>query len=180
LEDYDKDLYSVVIIDLPDPNDTSLGKLYSKEFYSLLKTKLAKNAVVITQSTSPYVAKKAFWCIKHTIDSVFKQSIPLNVYVPSFGWWGFVMTQNNIELTPTSTVHNSDTIANRTKNRISKKLKANSQQLNLKFLNLQTLEPLFIFDNDIKEIPTEINTLNTQKLLMYYEEGIKNYQEHGL
>ena len=41
--------------------------------------------------------KKAYWCIKHTIDTVFKQSIPLNVYVPSFGWWGFVLTQNNYE-----------------------------------------------------------------------------------
>lgn len=173
-------LYSVVIIDLPDPNDTSLGKLYSKEFYTVLKSRLAKNAVVITQSTSPYVAKKAYWCIKHTIDTVFKQSIPLNVYVPSFGWWGFVLTQNNYESISNPKNLTSDSVVYYAKKKISEKLNSSSEKLNLKFLNLQTLEALFIFDNDIKEVPTEINTLNTQKLVKYYEEGIKNYQEHGL
>ncbi len=53
-------IYSVIIIDLPDPNNTGLGKLYSYEFYEMLKTRMAKDGLLITQSTSPYFARKAY------------------------------------------------------------------------------------------------------------------------
>ncbi|MEL6135693.1 MAG: hypothetical protein AAFR59_20225, partial [Bacteroidota bacterium] len=65
------DIYQVAIIDLPDPNDVSLGKLYSKEFYGLLQKRMAMGGVIVTQSTSPYFAPDAFWCIHQTMESVF-------------------------------------------------------------------------------------------------------------
>jgi len=84
-------VYSVVIIDLPDPNNTGLGKLYSYEFYEMLKTRMSKTAIMVTQSTSPYFARDAYWCIYHTIESVFNKAASYTVNVPTFGQWGFVM-----------------------------------------------------------------------------------------
>ena len=74
-----------IIIDLPDPNDHSLGKLYSKEFYELLKKRLAADGVLVTQSSSPYLARKAFWSVNKTLEAVFDSVLPYHVYIPSFG-----------------------------------------------------------------------------------------------
>ena len=49
-------LFSVIIIDLPDPNDTSLGKLYTNSFYKLIAHRLTQDGIVITQASSPYFA----------------------------------------------------------------------------------------------------------------------------
>ncbi|GIV43664.1 MAG: hypothetical protein KatS3mg035_0787 [Bacteroidia bacterium] len=81
--------YDVIISDLPDPNDTGLGKLYSKEFFELVKKRLSASGVFCTQSTSPYFALRSFWCIHTTLDTVFDFVEPYHVYVPSFGDWGF-------------------------------------------------------------------------------------------
>ena len=52
--------YDVVIIDLPDPSDTHLGKLYSKSFYSLVQRRLAPEGPTVLQATRPYRARQAF------------------------------------------------------------------------------------------------------------------------
>ncbi|QHT70341.1 polyamine aminopropyltransferase [Rhodocytophaga rosea] len=88
------ELYSVVIIDLPDPNDTGLGKLYSREFYRMLQKRVSADGIVVTQATSPYFAPEAFWCIAHTLEEVFPGVLPYTSYVPSFGQWGFVLASN--------------------------------------------------------------------------------------
>jgi spermidine synthase len=57
------EMYDVVIIDLPDPNDLGVSKLYTKEFYETVKKRMYQNAIVITQATSPYFARESFWCL---------------------------------------------------------------------------------------------------------------------
>ncbi len=42
--------YNIVFIDFPDPTDDGLSRLYSKEFYILLKSVLRENAVAVIQS----------------------------------------------------------------------------------------------------------------------------------
>jgi len=42
--------YDMVFIDFPDPTDDSLSRLYSKEFYMLLKSIFSDNAVAVIQS----------------------------------------------------------------------------------------------------------------------------------
>jgi len=44
--------YDLIFIDFPDPTDDSLSRLYSKEFYSLLKSTFRDNTVVVIQSES--------------------------------------------------------------------------------------------------------------------------------
>ena len=45
-----REYFDVIIIDLPDPNNSALARLYSKEFYKVVKQKLARDGVVVTQA----------------------------------------------------------------------------------------------------------------------------------
>lgn len=165
-------IYSLILIDLPDPNDTGLGKLYSKEFYSIAKKRLAVGGILSTQATSPYFAREAFWCIAHTLQAVFQHVVPYNVYVPSFGQWGFVMASEN----STGGNEPNDSLIARLVTRMIPKLKKFPPAKNFKYISASTVPLLFIFDGDTDEEITEINTLNTQKLVQYYENGLKNWE----
>lgn len=83
--------FDVVIIDLPDPNNESLNKLYTNVFYNYVRANLKQEGVMVCQSTSPYYAKNSFWCIHKTIATQFDTVIPYHVEVPAFGDWGFNM-----------------------------------------------------------------------------------------
>lgn len=81
--------YDRVIIDMPDPHSEVISKLYSVEFYTMIAKRMAPDAIVITQSSSPYFARRTFWSVGKTLDDVFTETQPLNVPIPSFGIWGF-------------------------------------------------------------------------------------------
>lgn len=82
-------IFDVIIIDFPDPNNQSLSKLYSHEFYSLLKDKLAFDGLLIQQSSSPSAAKEAFLIVGRTMSAAGLSAIPIHHTVPSFGDWGW-------------------------------------------------------------------------------------------
>lgn len=84
-------LWDVIIADLPDPNNAGLARLYSREFYGLVRNRLAAGGVVVTQATSPFFAKDAFWCIEETMRRADLETRPYHAYVPAFGDWGFVL-----------------------------------------------------------------------------------------
>ncbi|OFY93829.1 MAG: hypothetical protein A2309_01390 [Bacteroidetes bacterium RIFOXYB2_FULL_35_7] len=160
------EIYSAILIDLPDSNDTGLGKLYSKEFYQMLSKRLALDGVMVTQATSPYFARNAFWCIVHTLQSVFPVVVPYTTYVPTFGQWGFVMAGNKIRIDSTDNYIKA----------LQTKLAEQKFHTGLKYVYPNLIPSLFIFDNDINEIPTDTNTLNTQKLVNYYETSAREWQ----
>lgn len=83
------DAYNVIIIDLPDPNNEALNQLYTGAFYRLVAAHLADGGTFVTQSTSPYYAREAFWCIHDTIEKEGLCVVPYHLQVPSFGDWGF-------------------------------------------------------------------------------------------
>ncbi|WP_085523106.1 polyamine aminopropyltransferase [Tuberibacillus sp. Marseille-P3662] len=89
--DNHSDMYDAVFIDLPDPEDTSLSKLYSKSFYKLVKQHLKPGGAIIVQSTSPVFATKVYWTINKTVESAGFKTENLHVDIPSFGNWGFVI-----------------------------------------------------------------------------------------
>lgn len=84
-------LYDVVIVDLPDPNNISLNKLYTQEFYKLIRNHLSPQGAMVVQSTSPIFATKVYWTINKTIETAGLFTRNLHVDVPSFGNWGFVL-----------------------------------------------------------------------------------------
>lgn len=90
-------LYDRVIIDMPDPHNEAINKLYSKEFYTMIKRRLAPQGVLITQSSSPFFTRRVFWCIESTLSQVFDRTLSYHTSLPSFGIWGFNMAKNGSE-----------------------------------------------------------------------------------
>lgn len=98
LEETDQ-IFDVVILDLPDPKNIALSKLYSLEFYALLVERLGAQGVITTQAGSPLFARDAFWSIAATLEKTRNPFAPgegliitpYHTYIPSFGDWGFVM-----------------------------------------------------------------------------------------
>jgi spermidine synthase len=87
-----QDIFDRVIIDLPDPHNEALSKLYSVEFYNLLARRLAKDGLVVSQSTSPLMTRKTFWAVGETMSHSGFEVLRYQVNVPSFsGDWGFTL-----------------------------------------------------------------------------------------
>ncbi len=84
-----KEVYDRVIVDFPDPHNEAIAKLYSVEFYAMLAARMTDDAVMVSQSSSPYFARSAYWSIGHTIDAVFDELTSYTITVPAFGVWGF-------------------------------------------------------------------------------------------
>ena len=155
--------YDVILIDLPDPNSPELGKLYTAEFYVLLSKLLSVGGVCATQSTSPYFAPKAYWCIHQTLEEVFPQTYAYTAFVPAFGLWGFNMSYNlpaNTQLSTESTIE-----------KIQSFLVERQENLGLRFLQPDLIPSLFTFDQDTKESAVEVNHLEDQALIQYYEQS---------
>ncbi|SCE85999.1 polyamine aminopropyltransferase [Micromonospora mirobrigensis] len=85
------DRFDVVVADLPDPDETATAKLYSVEFYALIRSVLAPAARLVVQSGSPYFAPRSYWSIEASVRAAGFATVPYHVDVPSFGDWGFVL-----------------------------------------------------------------------------------------
>ncbi|NUN13876.1 MAG: polyamine aminopropyltransferase [Myxococcales bacterium] len=137
--------FDVVIVDFPDPNNFALGKLYTTHFYHLLSRRLAPHGVFVVQSTSPLFARQSYWCVVHTIEAAGLNTLPYHIPVPSFGDWGYVMASKKQLTIPTKTL------------------------AGLRYLNDSMLADCFDFPNDMDRIDAEVNRLNNQILVQYYE-----------
>lgn len=143
-----KEKYDVIIIDFPDPSNYSLGKLYSTYFYKSLYESMTDKTVISVQTTSPYYAPKSFWCIHETIASIYPNITPYHTYVPSFGEWGFAIVSPN--------------------NSINFQYPKRKLE-NLKFYN-HKLSDYTDFPDDMKASDIEINRLDNQSLVRYFDE----------
>jgi spermidine synthase len=140
------DTFDVIIVDFPDPTNFSIGKLYTNSFYALLDKRLAASGYTVIQTTSPLVARKSFWTVATTIESVGLTATPYHAHVPSFGEWGYI-------------------IASRRPWHQPKSLPAG-----LRFLDLTSLPVLFDFPLDMARVPAEVNRLSNQVLVTTYED----------
>lgn len=143
-------LYDRVIIDMPDPHNEAINKLYSREFYTMIKRRMAPDGIVVTQSSSPFFTRRVFWSIENTLASVFKYTKSYQTSLPSFGIWGFNMAKNNtdfpdlFELTvPTKALTNDTMLAS------------------------------FIFSKDMNKVPTPVNSIMEPKLYQLYIEDLQ-------
>src|SRR6266851_2130863 len=145
-----RDLYQAIIVDLPDPRNENVARLYSREFYSLIQQHLARGGLFVTQSSSPYYVRQSFWCIAHTAAAAGLQVQTYHAYVPAFGDWGFVMGSNlKIDwsrLTP---------------------------RVPTRFLTSAVLPTMPVFDSDTSEVPTDVSTLENPVVWRYYLAGWK-------
>lgn len=143
--------FNVIIIDLPDPSNFSLGKLYSVPMYRLVARHLAPQGKIVVQSTSPYFAPNAYWSVVKTLETAGLHTAPYHVYVPSFGEWGFVLAAQDAHFP------------------IPKQFDVPTQ-----FLNAQTAATMFHFPPDMARREVEANYLNNQILVNYFEQDWGN------
>ena len=149
--------FDVAIVDFPDPNNFALGKLYTTRFYNLLKSKLKPDSAVVIQTTSPLVARKSFWCIIKTLESVGFAVRPYQTTVPSFGIWGYALAKLQPFDRPTKPPPN----------------------IELRFLNDNSFASLFEFPNDTSRPDEDIETnrLDNQALVRYYEAEWRRFEQ---
>ncbi|MCG7656771.1 polyamine aminopropyltransferase [Wielerella bovis] len=141
------DKFDVIVIDLPDPSNFALGKLYSVPMYRMVAQHLADGGKIVVQSTSPYFAPNAYWSVVATLEAAGLHTAPYHAYVPSFGEWGFVLASADNHF------------------RLPEKVDVPAT-----FLNTTTLRQMFDFPPDMARRNVEPNYLNNQKLVAYFEQ----------
>lgn len=172
-------LYDLIVADLPDPNSASLARLYSREFYLRAFSRLTPAGVMVTQATSPFFARNAFWTVVATmqeaLDASFKPIFvgdaaaeaktnpkakakvqAYHVHVPSMGEWGFVMAGRA-----------------RPQNMAHWELSAP----HARFLSKKVLPGLFVFPEDMgpPAARMDASTLNDPVVLQHYIKGWKSW-----
>jgi spermidine synthase len=148
--------FDAAILDFPDPSTFAVGKLYTTRFFRLLKQRLAPGAAVAVQCTSPLVAPRAYWCIIATLEAAGFHVRPYQATVPSFGIWGFALASAEPFPIPTS---------------IAPQVAAH-----LRFLDRQSLDGLFHFPLDVRRVETELNRLDNQALVRYYDSEWRRWE----
>jgi spermidine synthase len=138
--------FDVVIIDFPDPSAYSVGKLYTTTFYKQLQQVLNDQSVVVVQCTSPIVAPQSFWCINVTLQQSGLQTLPYHFFVPSFGEWGYIMASRS------ALTDNKLPLAQ-----------------DLRVFSREAFEQMRYFTPDMRAAKAEVNKLNNQVLVHYFE-----------
>lgn len=142
-----REAFDLVIVDFPDPSNYAVGKLYTDSFYRLLWERLGQRGLAVIQATSPQYARTSFWSIVATLESVGLRALPLHVYVPSFGEWGFVIVGGEA-LAPPPALRIAET--------------------DLRFLETRGLPELFRFPKDMGVVDAPVNRLNDPSLVATY------------
>ena len=144
--------FDVIIIDFTDPNNETLNKLYTNVFYNYVKANMNENAVMVCQSTSPYYAKKSFWCINKTIKTQFNNVLPYHLQVPTFGEWGFNLAFDGEN-------------------------KRNKLEVETKYLTEKNIDSMFTFGKDetVNLEDIEVNSIFKPSLITYYNEEVQNW-----
>ncbi|MBS1123003.1 MAG: speE [Deltaproteobacteria bacterium] len=138
--------WDVILVDFPDPSTFMLGKLYTRMFYRRLLAHVSPGGAVAVQSTSPLIARRSFWCIVETMRAAGFHAHPYHVAVPSFGVWGFVLAR-----------------------RVAFEPPQRAPAVALRYLNDAALAAMFQIPADMERVPVEVNQLDNQILVRYYE-----------
>ena len=142
----DAGVYDVVLIDFPDPHSFSLGKLYTTRFYRLLRERLADDGAVAVQATSPLATRRSYWCIVETLRAARFAVRPYQVGMPSFGVWGFALAKKRAFALPEGGLPGG-----------------------LRYLDAATMAALFVMPPDVGPVDVQVNRLDNQHLVRYYE-----------
>jgi len=143
-----KQRFDVIFADFPDPHTPKLSRLYSMEFYAMLRQRLKPGGIFVTQASSPFFARRAYWAIGESMQAAGFQVGSYHVDIPAFGDWGFHLG--------TSTPVNPNQI---------------HLNIGTRFLTNALIPSLFLFGKDVGPVSVEPNTLTNMKVYAYYHEG---------
>ncbi len=144
-------LYDAVIVDFPDPSNFSIGKLYTVTFFRLLRQMLAPGGAIVVQSTSPFVARRSYWCVVETLEAAGFATIPYHAYVPSFGEWGFVLAG------------------------VERPQPKDRYPPGMRYISADTFAQMQHFPADMSRVPAEVNRLDSQALVRTFETEWADY-----
>ncbi|MBC7451913.1 MAG: polyamine aminopropyltransferase, partial [Cytophagales bacterium] len=117
----------------------------SYSFYKHLYALLKEDGCTVIQSTSPYFAPLSFWCVDSTLQKSGFHTLPYHTYIPSFGEWGYI---------------------------IGFKQSFQAEQAypsGLKFVTPELFKQMCYFPPDMAKRPVEVNRLNNQVLVHYFD-----------
>jgi spermidine synthase len=140
-----RETYDVILLDFPDPTQLALGKLYTTQFYSIVRDHLNPAGALGVQCTSPLLTRQSFWSIISTLEAVGLKVIPYRAFIPSFGDWGFA-------------------VARREPFEFPRQLPS----IPISTLDRDTLLELPRMPCDTQRVPARINSLNNQALVAVY------------
>lgn len=142
--------YDRVIIDMPDPHNEAINKLYAREFYTMIKRRMKPDGIIVTQSSSPFFTRNVFWSIESTLHSVFDYTLSYHTSLPSFGIWGFNMARHNNEFDPEF-----------------------SFSVDTRALTNETMSASLVFAKDIAQVEAPVNSIMEPKLYQLYIEDLQ-------
>lgn len=146
LEEHPEEKFDLVLVDFPDPSSFAVGKLYTTRFYRLLRGAMKDDGLAAIQSTSPLFARQSFWCIATTLEASGFSVRPYHAFVPSFGVWGFMLASPSAFDAPSQPPAFASS------------------------LTPSILRGMFEFPADMARLPSDVNRLNNQVLVQYYDE----------
>ncbi len=142
--------YDRVIVDMPDPHNEAINKLYSREFYTMIARRMSRDGVIVTQSSSPFFTRRVFWCIEETLAQVFDDTQSYHTALPSFGIWGFNMARKTEQLPSEYSI-----------------------EVPTRAITPATMQAALRFDKDIAKVDTPINSIMEPKLYQLYIEDLQ-------
>lgn len=161
LEQQKHTFYDIIIVDLPDPRNIELSRLYSNEFYTICNRRLRPNGVLVTQAGSPYFATKAYQCIDKTMQSAGFVTVPMHNQVLSMGEWGWILGVKSQRID---------------KEQLRRRLQSlQFSGVETKWLNNEAMKLVTSFGKNSFLIPTEdiieVNKIHNPVLYTYYLKG---------
>ena len=108
--------FDVIIIDLPDPLEGGPAQfLYTREFYTAVKNRLAPGGIMAVQSeSSRWYDLDAFVAIVRTLREVYVHTSPYQAHIPAYSsLWGFTAASDTLEPGSLSPREIDDRIAKR-------------------------------------------------------------------
>lgn len=82
-----KHYFDVVILDLTDPYGPEISRrLYSEEFYRMVKEVLKEGGVMVTQAGNSFFYPRTYGWVLNNVKSVFKVVREYWAWIPSFGY----------------------------------------------------------------------------------------------
>ena len=108
--------FDVIIIDLPDPLEGGPAQfLYTREFYTAVKNRLAPGGIMAVQSEpSRWYDLTAFVAIVRTLRDVYVHASPYQAHIPAFSsLWGFTAASDTLQAGSLSPQEVDDRIARR-------------------------------------------------------------------
>lgn len=153
--DQEDGLFDLALVDFPDPSNYAVGKLYTDHFYRRLAEHLTPDGIFVVQSSSPLAARRTYWSVVSTVESIGWKVQPYHAYVPSFGEWGFLLASRQpVEI-------------------------SGAMPFPTRFLNREEIARMFSFPNDMSRIPVKVNRIFDQVLVRYFQDDWDQFGRQG-